>query len=221
MLPKILKYVAVLACGFLVLTGLAAGTHAGLLGGSSEPHGLAADAAPDPAGGAAPATPGKAKPNRVPNHLDHMREVHRFLVLLVTPFGIGPAQFVTAVEKKDEKAKSALSGIWTRKGAEEKIEFCDKDVMKISAHDGALIIVCDYSTGKDGLVKAKITGIEGKEELKEKAKDKLPVGFEFNFKWKVKDAVATLDDLKGENAELLKSHLEGDYEAKGKKEEGK
>jgi hypothetical protein len=33
----------------------------------------------------------------------------------------------------------------------------------------------------------------------------------FSFQWKVKGETATLGDVKGDNVDLLKSHLEGEY----------
>src|SRR5262245_24734062 len=94
----------------------------------------------------------------------------------------------TAGEKKGDKP--ALSGTWGKKDAELKIEFAAKGVLKIAPHgDSAMIaIVCDYAVEKEGLVKAKVTGFEGKEEAKKHVGEKLPVGTEFSFKWKVKDA---------------------------------
>ena len=77
-----------------------------------------------------------------------------------------------------------------------------------------IAVVCEYTVEKEGLVKAKITDFEGKEEAKKMVKEKLPVGTEFSFKWKVKDDTAKLDDLKGDKIEDLKSHLEGDYKKK-------
>jgi hypothetical protein len=53
-----------------------------------------------------------------------------------------------------------------------------------------------------------------KEEAKETAKEKLPVGTEFSFSWQVKDDTARLADLKGKDVEILKSHLEGVYRQK-------
>jgi hypothetical protein len=124
----------------------------------------------------------------------------------------GPA--ATADDKKGDKP--ALSGSWGKKGGELKIEFADKAVLKIAPHgDSAVIaIVCDYTVGKGGLVKAKVTGFEGKEEAKKHLGEKVPVGTEFSFKWKVKDDTAKLDDLKCVKVEQLKSHLEGDFEKK-------
>jgi hypothetical protein len=120
-----------------------------------------------------------------------------------------------AADKKD-KDKSALSGIWELKGGETKLEFTGKNVVKIAPHgDSAIIaIVCEYSVEKDGLIKAKITEFEGKDEAKEAVKGILPVGTEFSFKWKVKDDTAKLADVKGEKVDQLKSHLEGDYDKK-------
>jgi hypothetical protein len=120
-----------------------------------------------------------------------------------------------ADDKKD-KDKPALSGVWELKGGEAKLEFTGKKVMKIAPHgDSAIIaVVCEYSADKDGLVKAKITEFEGKDEAKEAVKGILPAGTEFSFKWKVKGETAKLSDLKGEKIEQLKSHLEGDYNKK-------
>jgi hypothetical protein len=120
-----------------------------------------------------------------------------------------------AGDKKSDKDKPALAGVWTQTGGETKIEFADKDVMKIFPHgdNDVIVVVCSYTTGKDGLVKAKITELDGK--AKEKAKDLLPVGLEFRFKWQAKDAKATLDDVTGDKVpEQLKSHLEGKYDKK-------
>jgi hypothetical protein len=121
---------------------------------------------------------------------------------------------VSADDKKEDKDKSALTGVWTRKEGELKIEFSDKNVIKISPHgkDDVHVVLCKYTLEKDGLVKAQITDHEGKE--KAKAKEILPVGLTFSFQWKVKDGTATLDDLKGEKVELLKAHLEGKYDQK-------
>ena len=112
---------------------------------------------------------------------------------------------------KDDKDKSAAAGVWERKEGEMKIEFADKDVLKISPHgkDELILVLCKYSIDKDGLVKAKVTELEGK--AKDKVKDAVPVGLEFTFQWKVKEDAATLDDVKGDNVEHLKSHLEGKY----------
>src|SRR6266481_2651567 len=119
-----------------------------------------------------------------------------------------------AADDKKDKDKPSLTGVWTRKEHQLKIEFADKEVMKISPHgkDEVILIVCKYTLEKNGLVKAKITELEGKE--KDKAKDHVPVDLEFSFKWQVKNDTATLADVSGDNVEALKQHLEGDYEQK-------
>jgi len=116
----------------------------------------------------------------------------------------------------DKKDKPALSGTWALKGGEAKIEFADKNVVKFAPHGDSKVIavICEYTVDKEGLVKAKVTDFEGKDEAKEKVKDLLPVGTEFTFKWKVKDDAAKLEDLKGEKIEALKSHMEGEYSQK-------
>jgi hypothetical protein len=141
-----------------------------------------------------------------------LRNILRPVALLACSLLILTAQPVAA----DDEDKAALSGVWERKGGDLKIEFADKDVLKIAPHgDKAMfVIVCSYTVDKQGLVKVKLTDLEGKEELKQKAKDALPIGLKFSFKWQVKNDTATLDDVKGDNADRLKSHLEGDYEKK-------
>jgi hypothetical protein len=121
----------------------------------------------------------------------------------------------SADDKKD-KDKPALSGIWTHKEGETKIEFSDKNVMTISPHgdSNVIAVICEYTVDKEGLVKAKITDLGGKDDAKNKVKEILPVGTEFKFKWKVTDNAAKLDDLKGDRVEQLKSHLEGEYSHK-------
>jgi hypothetical protein len=130
-------------------------------------------------------------------------------VLLVSLIAL-PAQSMGADENK-----GSLSGAWALKGGETKMEFSGKNVMKILPHGSSevIVIVCEY-TNEKGVVKVKVTDFEGKEEAKKQVKELLPVGTEFSFKWKVTDEAAKLDDVKGEKAETLKSHLEGDYEKK-------
>jgi hypothetical protein len=97
-----------------------------------------------------------------------------------------------------------------------KLEFPDKEVLKVFPHGDkdAFAIVCSYTLGKDGVVKVKVKDYEGSDEIKEKAKNFVPVGLEFSFTWKAKDGSATLADITGEKADAIKNHLEGDYEAK-------
>ncbi len=114
----------------------------------------------------------------------------------------------------DDKDKPALTGVWMQKGGELKIEFCDKDVLKIFPHgdNEVIIVVCNHTIEKDKRVQATITELEGK--AKEKAKEFIPVGLVFSFTWQVKDDGATLGDLKGKNVDTLKGHLEGNYNQK-------
>jgi uncharacterized protein (TIGR03067 family) len=113
-----------------------------------------------------------------------------------------------------KRDKLALSGVWTLNGAETKIQFSDKNVVKISPHgdNNVIVVICEYAAEKEGLVKARITGFEGKAHAT--VKEMLPVGTDFSFKWKIKDDTAKLDGLKGDKVELLKSCLEGEYSEK-------
>jgi hypothetical protein len=116
-----------------------------------------------------------------------------------------------ADDKKGDKDKSGPAGVWQLKAGDLRIEFADKGVLKISPHgkDDLILILCKYTVEKDGSVKAKVTELSG--EAKDKVKDVVPVGYEFTFKWNAKDDTATLDGVKGDNVEHLKSHLEGKY----------
>jgi hypothetical protein len=119
-----------------------------------------------------------------------------------------------ADDKKEDK--SALSGAWVRSGAELKIEFPDKNTIHIAPHgDDALILIVGQSQlGKDGRVKVKVTALQGKEEVTKAVQEHVPIGLEFSFRWQAKDDAATLDELKADNADVLKGHLEGKYERK-------
>lgn len=114
-----------------------------------------------------------------------------------------------ADEKKDAKGPT---GSWAHKERELRLEFADKETLRIQPHgDKAnFTIVCGYIQ-KDGVVKAKITDLEGNAEILEKAKAVLPVGKEFSFTWRVKDDTASLEDLKGENTESIKARMEGEF----------
>src|SRR5262249_2467193 len=74
--------------------------------------------------------------------------------------------------------RPVLSGTWSKKDRALKVEFADKSVMKIAPHgdSAVLAIVCDYAVEKEGLVKAKVTGFEGKGEAKKHIEERLPVG---------------------------------------------
>ncbi len=119
-------------------------------------------------------------------------------------------------DNKDDKDKPALSGVWMQTGGQLKIEFADKETMRISPHGDnvAIVIVCQCTLEKERQVKAKVTDFEGKEEFKQKIKEHLPVGFEFSFKWQVQNDTATLGDVKGDKVEHLRMHLEGKYDQK-------
>jgi hypothetical protein len=124
------------------------------------------------------------------------------------------APLVAADDKKDEKP--ALAGTWKKAEGEMVIEFVDKETLKVRPHgDKAdIAIECSYSVGKGGVVKAKITGHEGKDEFKKKLKEVAAVDTEFTFKWAVDGDKVTIEEVDGKNADGLKTHLEGKYEKK-------
>src|SRR5262245_47416937 len=99
----------------------------------------------------------------------------------------------SAEDKKGEKDRPTLSGSWVKKEGELKVEFAEQGVLKITPHgnEDVLLVLCSY-TAEKGTVKVKVTGFEGKEEVRDKVKEKLPVGSEFSFKWEVKGDTGTL-----------------------------
>lgn len=127
----------------------------------------------------------------------------------------GVAILLASFIRADDKVK-APSGTWDKKEGQGRIEFTDKGVVKIHPHGdkGDIALVCSFTAEKDGVLKVKITDYEGKEELKAKVKERLPIGTAFTFKWVVKDDSATAEDVEGKELEGLKSHFEGGYEKK-------
>lgn len=85
---------------------------------------------------------------------------------------------------------------------------------RLPACDQPPTVECSYTAGKDGVLKVKLTGHEGKHEIKKKLKEVLPVNTEFTFKWTVDGDTPTADNLEGKDVEGLKSHVEGKYEKK-------
>lgn len=123
------------------------------------------------------------------------------------------APFTLADDKKDEKATT--SGTWKHKEGQTVIEFADKGVLKVRPHGDKADITLECSfTAEKGVVKAKVTGYEGKDEFKKKLKELLPVDTAFTFKWVVDGDTASVDDLEGKDVDGLKTHLEGKYEKK-------
>ena len=196
---KSLKF-ALLACGLVAVGGL-----------FTAPVIQHLHAAHAPKKAAVASTQSQAQSEIAPTKppADIHRELHQFFMRLVH----GEIFTVSAEEKKDDKPQ-ALSGTWVKKDGELRVTF-EKAELKISPHgkDDLILILCAY-TVKDGSVKAKITGFEGKAEAKKAIAEKLPVGTEFTFKWTAKNDAATVAEVKGEKVEMLASHLEGEFEAK-------
>ena len=123
---------------------------------------------------------------------------------------------LAAADDKKDAARPAPSGSWAKRDGHLRIDFPDKGTMKVFPHGDtdSFIVVCSYAVAKDGTIQAKITGLEGKDEIKEKAKSILPVGLEFRFAWKVKGETAALEDIQGKDVDALKSHMEGEFAKK-------
>ena len=163
-------------------------------------------AAPHKTRAATPTAP-PAAPNR---HLEAFHALHDFL------YGQFRDVFHAVDDKKEkDKDKVELSGTWVKKDAEMKVTF-EKDTLKLAPHgkDDIILIECEYTADKNGLVKAKVTGHQGMEAARKAAAGTLPVGTEFTFVWKATKDTAKLDDVKGEAVDVFKSHFEGDFTEK-------
>jgi hypothetical protein len=116
-------------------------------------------------------------------------------------------------DDRSDKEGAALSGVWTLKQGETRIEYADKKVVKIFPHGDnvQIAVICEYTADKEGLVRVKVTGFEGDDETKKRVNEVLPPGTRFRFRWKIKDDSAKLDKVQGDQADHLKSHLEGEY----------
>lgn len=124
------------------------------------------------------------------------------------------APLALAEDKKDDK--KAPAGTWKMKDGQTVIEFADKDTLKIHPQGDKenIAVECSYTASKDGVLKVTVTGHEGKDEIKKKLKEVLPVNTEFTFKWAVDGDTATIDSVEGKDVDGLKTHLEGKFEKK-------
>ena len=145
---------------------------------------------------------------------NHLKDLHDYFMSLL-PWNHTEPTAASVEDKKEDKPK-APTGTWVKKDGEMKLEFADKTTLKISPHgkDDVILILCEYTVGKDDLVEVKVTGFEGNDGAKKKLGMLLPEGTKFSFKWKAEKDSATLDDVKGKEIEIFKSHLEGAFEEK-------
>ncbi len=139
-----------------------------------------------------------------------------FGTLLVCGIFALAARPSSADDAKDDKEKTSLSGSWEKKDAEPKLKFTTEGELTIYPHgdSGNIQIECSYTVTKEGLVKAKVKSLGGDENVIEKVKNVVPVGMEFQFKWKVDGEAATLDEVDGKDTDQVKARLEGDYAKK-------
>jgi hypothetical protein len=80
--------------------------------------------------------------------------------------------------------------------------------------NNAIQIECSYTLAKDGLVKAKVKDIDAPEKVAEQVKQVVPIGLEFEFKWKVDGDKATLEEMAGKDVDHIRGRLEGEYAKK-------
>jgi hypothetical protein len=118
----------------------------------------------------------------------------------------------TAQDKKAPKDKEKPT-VWTREA--EGIELTlqvSKDTLTLSAFrdDDGVTITCKITPDKDGTIKATVTEVVEKGSFPAKP----PKGFEFSFKWMVKENTGTLSDLMGDGLDDARGVLEGEYKKK-------
>jgi hypothetical protein len=115
----------------------------------------------------------------------------------------------------DDKKEKGPTGTWKHKEGQTVIEFVDKETLKLMPHGDKenIVIECSYTVDK-GVVKAKVTGHEGKEEIKKKLAAAVPLKSEFTFKWAVDGDTAGIDEFEGKDLDAVKSRIEGKYEKK-------
>ena len=112
--------------------------------------------------------------------------------------------------------KPTLSGSWGKKDSEPTLEFKQESGLTIYPHgdDNAIQIECSYKLSKDGIVKVKVKDINAPEKVLEQVKQVVPIGLEFEFKWKVDGEKATLEEMEGKDIDHIKMRLEGEYAKK-------
>ena len=112
--------------------------------------------------------------------------------------------------------KPTLFGSWGKKDSEPTLEFKKEGGLTIYPHGDniAIQIECTYKLSKDGSVMVKVKDISALEKVVEQVKEAVPIGKEFEFKWKVDGDKATLEEMEGKDVDHIKERLEGDYAKK-------
>ncbi|AMV23279.1 hypothetical protein VT84_02645 [Gemmata sp. SH-PL17] len=109
---------------------------------------------------------------------------------------------------EDKKADKAATWLREANGIDLKFEFGkDTATFNVFSGDNGIIVKAKLTKEKD-VVTAEFTDVEEKGSFPSKPKK----GDKISFKWVVKDAVATLSELKG--ADEAKDVLEGEYKLK-------
>jgi hypothetical protein len=120
------------------------------------------------------------------------------------------------VQADDKSDKPTLSGSWGKKDSEPTLEFTREGGLTIYPHGDtiAIKIECSYTLSKEGVVKAKVKGIDAPEKVVEQVKNVVPIGLEFEFNWKADGEKAALEGMEGKDVDHIKDRLEGEYAKK-------
>jgi hypothetical protein len=120
------------------------------------------------------------------------------------------------VRADDKGDKPTLSGSWGMKDSEPMLAFTREGGMTIYPHGdkNTIQIECSYTLSKEGLVKAKVKDIDAPEQVLEQVKQVVPIGLEFQFKWRADGDKATLEGMEGKDIDHIKGRLEGEYAKK-------
>jgi hypothetical protein len=135
---------------------------------------------------------------------------------LVAGMTLALTLITTAADGKQAPKPAADTVSWAREAGDVNIKMeIGKDTIKLHVYheNDGVVVTCRTTALKDGVMKAKITGVEEKGSFPAKPKE----GLEFTFKWKVDGEKATLSELKGDDVEVAKPVLEGEYKKKAKK----
>lgn len=134
---------------------------------------------------------------------------------LLSALALGLAVLIApavAEDAKDAKDKE-LTGTFKRKAGDLDLKMAFKKdgvlVFEVGVGADGAVMDCKYKKEKDGTYKCEITKFEKKGDFpvtKEK-------GYEFSFKFAVKDGKGTLSDFKGADVDdNAKMAIEGEYE---------
>lgn len=136
-----------------------------------------------------------------------VRMILATLVLSFFTFGL------IAADNAEKKAPT-LKGTWVKKGDGFTMKFIFKDkktmVVDVQAGDNTMILNCDYTVDKAGMVKAAVTKVKSSGEIH------VPDNYKFSFTIKVEGKNATISNFDASNKDEAAAIVEGEYQTEDK-----